>query len=345
MLSDRQQYMYELTYALGSYANQIQLAAKEGYTDPAKAAEETLIEIVNLAYNCKFFNLNAGKMNHPGIDWLEARYRTGLQVTVTDELSKIKDSITKLVRHDVKTSSEIWFLIITTSRHGSSGKHGKYSTRVITINDIVRQISALPDEEFCNAVNKVKEKLSRYLSGNPVNSSRAKNPKPLSSSPTAFIDHHKLWSSLDSRDDVSAAVIDKLNSFLENYCLLPAPARAIATKVIEFSSTPKNIHAPLKVELTEFFYRLSEKEQTELPDIIEILEKNSHGRLHHSNPRLADDGVTINYDSHIELEWSVYEPDMNIYAALKTFYLSSFGLSRLIVALEELYFGELEVIS
>ncbi|CAI8916794.1 SMEK domain-containing protein [Pseudomonas sp. IT-P218] len=341
MLSDRLHYMYELTHALGSYANQVQLAAKEGYTDPAKAAEETLIEIVNLAYNCNFINLNASKINHPGIDWLEARYGTGLQVTVTDESSKINDSITKVTRHDVKTSNAIWFLIITTSRHGSSGKHGKYSTSTITMNDIVRQISALPDEEFGKAVKLVKTKLSRYLNGSAVDFLSPKQPRLLSTSPTAFIDFHELWLRLDSRDDVQAAVISQLNSFLESYCFLPAPVRAIVKKIIEFSSAPKNIREPLRVDLTEFFYRLNEKEKSELPDIIEILEKNSHGRLQCSNSRFEDDGVTIISDHHIELDWTVCEPDMNIYAALKSFYLSAFDLSRLSAAFEACHFREL----
>ena len=223
MQSKRLQYMNELMHALGSYASQVQLSAKEGLTDSAKDAENTLIDIVNLAYGSKFINLNSQKIDHPGIDWIETQYRTGLQVTVTEDESKISDSIDTLIRHNVETSKEIWFLVITTSRHGGHRKHGKYRAQTITINDVLRQISALPDDAFFLTVEKAKEKLSGWFNHNRPMRLEVNLPKLISKSPTEFINHHNLWSHFDEVKDVSPATIKNLITSLKATQLSPHP--------------------------------------------------------------------------------------------------------------------------
>lgn len=345
MLTKRHEYMLQLTQVLGSYASQVQLAAKEGYTDSAKAAEDSLIDIVNLAYSCNFINLNSIKINHPGIDWRETRYRTGLQVTVTEEGSKIKDSIDSVIRNKVETSSEIWFLLITTNGHGNTRKHGKYSARTITINDIVRQISVLPDKAFFLAVESVKEKLSRWFMPHEKILPHVRKPQLLLHPPLAFIDYHNLRDRREPKNDILQAVTNQLNDFIKSFSNLPTPVRAIIAKIVHHAPAQDNRVRPLRIELTEFYYHLSEKEQGELNDMILIMKQNHHGSIHQSNPRFADDGdddgVTIHYDHHVELAWSVCEPDMNIYTALKSFYLQHLDASKLYSALENAAFSEL----
>ncbi len=68
MLTDRGRSLELITSTLSSYTYHINLQAQRNLLDEAKGAEESLIEVVNLAYNYSFKNLNHVEENYPGID-------------------------------------------------------------------------------------------------------------------------------------------------------------------------------------------------------------------------------------------------------------------------------------
>ncbi|UVL00523.1 SMEK domain-containing protein [Pseudomonas sp. B21-048] len=339
MLTERHRCTYEITFALGSYVTQIQLLAKEGQTDSAKAAEDSLIDIVNIAYNCNFVNMNTVRPNHPGIDWKETRYGTGLQVTVTETSAKIENSIDTIIRNNVNTSRVIWFLMLTTNKHGQSGRHSGYNTQTITINDLVRQICALPDQLFFTAVEKIKEKLGPWFSRQNNSDLKVGGYKLPSVSPVDFINHHNLWDRLDSKEEVPPAVFKQLQVFADDFSKLPLPIRIVIAKIVQHAPTPKDIFQPLEIELDEFYYHLGDDERDELAQILGVIEKKYHGHLAQTNPRIAGDGITINYDHYIQLSWRTSEPDMNIYTALKIYYLAALTVEDLYKAFEQVDFS------
>lgn len=340
MLTNRHRCTQEISFAFASYTAQVQLLAKEGLTDSAKAAEDALIEIVNIAYICNFVSMNAVKRNHPGIDWRETRYGTGLQVSVTDNSSKIKESIDTVIRNKVDTSRAIWFLTLTTSRHGQSGKYLNYHTQVITMNDLLRQICALPDQRFFVAVEKIKDKLGPWFSS-PKHSIFSSDCKLPSVPPVDFINHHDLWDHLDLKEEVSSAVFEQIKIFVDDFSKFPHPIKKVIAQIVLHSPTPKDILKPLEIELDEFYFHLDADERGELAEILRIIEKKYHGCLAETNPRIADDGITINSDYYIQLSWRTSEPEMNIYSAFKIYYLATLTMQDLYEAFEQADFSQL----
>ncbi|APC18319.1 hypothetical protein BLL42_22295 [Pseudomonas frederiksbergensis] len=341
MLTDRHRCTNEISFAFASYTAQVQLLAKETYTDSAKAAEDALIEIVNIAYCCNFENLNAVKKNHPGIDWREPRYGTGLQVSVTDTASKRKESVNAVIRNKIKTSKAIWFLTLTTDRYGNSGEYAGYSMQVITMNDLLRQVCSLPDELFFKAVKKIKEKLGPWFLGKKDDvliPSYKLSPAPHHD----FINYHGLWEHLESKEEVPSAVHEQLKGFLESLCNLPGPVRSVIAKIVLYSPTPNGILKPLEIDKIEFYLHLDESEQELLEGVLNVIERKGHGCVVEKNHELADDGLTISYDLNISLNWRVFEPDMNIYSALKIYYLDVFTKLELYTAFEQADFSQLK---
>lgn len=340
-MTDRLNSTYEISFAFASYTSQIRLLAKETYTDSAKAAEDALIDIVNIAYCCNFVNLNALKKNHPGIDWKESRYGTGLQVSVTDTASKRKESINALIRNNVKTSKAIWFLTLTTERYGNSGEYEDYIIQVITMNDLFRQICSLPDELFFKAVKKISEKLGPWCLSKKEDFLVPSYKLP-ATPPFDFISHHDLWKHLEHREEVPPAVIEQLKVFSESLCNLPRAVRSIVAKIVMYSPTPDSIRQPLEIDIIELYLHLEESEQESLEGVLGILERKFHGSVVEKNHKIEDDGITISHDNYISLSWPVSEPDMNIYSALKKYYLSTLTKLDLYNAFDKADFSQLK---
>lgn len=337
MLVERGKNVEIVHHTLTTYAYNVWALAKSGMTDEAKVAEDSLINIVNIAYSSSFKNLNRHYENHPGIDWIEINYKTGLQITTTNNYEKIKKSINAVILNGVETSKEIWFLIVCPNEYKvRKNDYRKYIVKTITITDLIRQICTLEDATLLKVVCEIKSKLSAWLppqySGNYKEAS-FHLPAP---EPKEFITHHNLWQHLDESAEVPSAVFAQLSRFIQNYSKLPPVAKTLIAKIIQHAELPSYSNRPVKIKLQNLYFHLSEKEQDELQNILEVIESNNLGRI------FTEDYVQVEgYDEptfigyiYFELQWRICEPNYDAFAALMSYYIRFHSQDELFNAFE-----------
>lgn len=95
-------------------------------------AENVLIKVLNIIYDCDFENLNYSEgKNYDSIDLGDKAYKMAIQVTSTRKIKKVKDTLSKYVKNEhYKSYGNLKILILT-------GRQSKYS--VEAINDTVNK--------------------------------------------------------------------------------------------------------------------------------------------------------------------------------------------------------------
>lgn len=324
MLTTRGGNIEVIHHTMTTYAYTVWSLAQSGLTDEAKAAEDSLINIVNIAYSCCFENLNRHHENYPGIDWREATYKTGLQITTTKGFGKIKSSIDTVISNKVTTSSEIWFLIICPSEYKIRKNDYKgYRIKTITITDLIRQICSLDDSKLVLTLSEIRLKLHKWLPPLSSGNYKATYFQLPASVPAEFISHHNFWDHLEEKAEVPSTVFAQLSFFIQKYCKLPTPAKIIIAKIIQHSELPSQTNKPITIKLQNLYFHLNSKEQNELIDLLEVIEHYGFGNFTEKNHTYREgfDEVTISTDRYFDLYWGTYEPNYNAFTALASYYI------------------------
>jgi hypothetical protein len=323
MLAEKGKNIEAVHHALTTYAYNVWALAQSGYTDEAKAAEDALINIVNIAYSCTFENLNKYYKNYPGIDWRERSYRTGLQITTTKSFEKIKKSIDAIIANKVETSSIIWFLIINPSEYKvRKDEYCGYSIKIITITDLIRQICILESALLLQVLSEIKSKLNAWLPPQFSGSYKEVSFHFPALAPREFITCHNFWCHLEDRAEVPSAVFSQLSRFTQEYCKLPPPAKTVIAKIIQHSELPSRSNKSIEIKLQNLYFHLSDKEQEEIIDLLEVVQSYGLGRIFEKNYVQVEgyDEPTFRADRYFELHWRVCEPDYDVFAALTMYY-------------------------
>lgn len=90
----------ELRHIVSQLVVQVELAAAQGRQDINVVSEDAWIPILAEVFNCpNLENLNNKSKNFPGIDLGDETERVAFQVTATTSLTKVKDTIQKVIDH------------------------------------------------------------------------------------------------------------------------------------------------------------------------------------------------------------------------------------------------------
>ncbi|RMN27234.1 hypothetical protein ALQ62_01753 [Pseudomonas coronafaciens pv. zizaniae] len=340
MLTDRARDFEVVTHTLTTYAFNVWSLAQNSLFDEAKAAEDALISIVNIAYNSQFKNLNHLQKNYPGIDWRVDQNGPGLQVTTTKTWQKITSTIDAVIANRVDTSKNVWFLFIYPGEYRPvKPEYKNYSITTITINDLIRQISALSDSELSRAKNEIITKLRAWIPplhiAQPSSYIEPSYRLPVIQ-PEKFITLHNLWHSLDNRDEVPPAVFMQLKIFIASYAKLPQLARSVIAKIVQHSSDPKGLNWPIEIKLQNLQHFLTLEEQENSDSIFEIITSHGLGCMTPKDHEFIEgyEEPTITYYYYFELNWRACEPDYNVCTALKSYYKYYFSERDLFHAFE-----------
>lgn len=108
-----QSYLWHIDRFLAWFTSHVQQENRNGNFDINKHAERFLIPILNEVFEKKFEKLEFIKQNHPAIDLGSKDKLISIQVTSQTGFGKIKDTLTKFIKHELyKTYSELYLLVI-----------------------------------------------------------------------------------------------------------------------------------------------------------------------------------------------------------------------------------------
>ncbi|CAK9890083.1 SMEK domain-containing protein [Pseudomonas fluorescens] len=347
MLTNRGRNLELITSSLSSYTHHINLQAQRNLLDEAKGAEDSLLDIVNLAYNYKFKNLNHIDENFPGIDWQEGSNGIGLQVTTTRTWKKITTTIDTLIRNKVPSAKEIWFLFISATRYTpKQNDYNGYTVKIIAIPDLLKTISSLEDVEISNLAKIVNLKLGAWIPqihAVQASSYAYNSYSTPSKEPSVFISYHNLWDSLGDQTIVGKTILKQIEQFATHYSQLPLIARRVIAKTIQRATPPRWLNWKIEINLQELELYLSDDERSSFDNIITLLKSKDLGHLSEKNHKLMEYGEEphITYDNYLALSWRMSEPDYDMFTALRSYYLAHFSEQQLFHAFEFSDFSEI----
>jgi hypothetical protein len=138
------------------FVTQVKGATTMSRTDINRVSEVVLVPVLSRAFNYPHLrNLNYTEyFNYPGIDLGDMEARVAIQVTSTTDSDKVKDTLTKFVRHELyKKYDRLIIYILTEKQSSYSGKgfeeiiQGKFDfdkdRDIIDYRDVLKAISSL----------------------------------------------------------------------------------------------------------------------------------------------------------------------------------------------------------
>jgi hypothetical protein len=133
---------------------QVKLRAQLGLTDLNKYCEDFIKEVLNICFGYDLKNLNADRVNEPGLDLGDTTRKIAFQVTSTNTLDKITSTLKKVTKIQLGIYSSINIFIL-------GRKQSKYkldpadATRcsfgpenILDIKDLCQQLIVLPYDKL-----------------------------------------------------------------------------------------------------------------------------------------------------------------------------------------------------
>lgn len=91
----RGRYIGEIIDSLASLQQTVEFRTELGLTDLNKVCEDFFSQILSIAYGLQLENTNKDKPNYKGIDLVDKKQKTIVQITSRNDLEKIKESLQK----------------------------------------------------------------------------------------------------------------------------------------------------------------------------------------------------------------------------------------------------------
>ena len=138
----RQELLQRSSSLLGRFAHEVKVANAMGLFDINKIAEDFLLPIFVIAFNCPdLCNQNRIKMNFPAVDLGCKTSRTSIQITSDSSSSKILETLEKFEHHGLDSDFDSLYVYVITERQKS------YTSQKLT--ESVKSLSI----EFDPAIN------------------------------------------------------------------------------------------------------------------------------------------------------------------------------------------------
>ena len=112
---NQQSILYRITQLLSRFSEQVELLNTNSEFSINVHAENILIKILNVIFDCDLKNVNYEEnKNYPSIDLRDENKRIAIQVTSTSNLEKIKHTLSQFVTNDLyKNYNQLYIYIIT----------------------------------------------------------------------------------------------------------------------------------------------------------------------------------------------------------------------------------------
>ncbi|WAR43332.1 SMEK domain-containing protein [Methylomonas rapida] len=157
----RQELLQRSSTFLARFAHEVKVANAMGLFDINTIAEDFLIPIFSIAFNCPdLCNQNRIQMNFPAIDLGCATSRTSIQITSDSSSSKIRETLEKFASHGLGSDFDSLYVYVITERQKSyisqnlTEAINKLSikfdtlTNILDFRDLAKKLSELTNEQL-----------------------------------------------------------------------------------------------------------------------------------------------------------------------------------------------------
>lgn len=339
----------DLRFGFGTIASQIKLNTRSGYTDLPKSQEKSLLGLINLAYDKKFTDMNDGRFNYPAIDYGDINSGIALQMTATVTKVKLQDTITKLQKHDqLKNYKEIWFFLLTVEAIPSTVKISANDLQIkyLTFNELVNKVLDSDIESQNNFIRLLKTEYPDYFQFNNKSFRITKNI-PIPNSLSRFNDFIETneWFPENPNEGYSA-VYQLLESFRKRLSQCSKQARNILLTIMEIKGIPTTPNGVIKIYADELLGALNIDSDDEFDDFsyhFNFLEQNEIIEKYEEFQRMYTKNEEVYIENRIQfiLRFHLWEPEINLFSVLPSFYERYHSYDDFEYAIENVDFSKL----
>jgi hypothetical protein len=331
----------EIRFIFAVIATQIKLDTRNGLTDLSKSQENSLLELINLAYATEFEDMNRINPNYAAIDYGDCYNGLGLQMTVTVTKQKFQNTLIKLLKYDSKQSfKELWFFLLIVDAVPSNVMLYDQAVQIkyITLNDMINEIVSKDLDIQRSFLNTLKQEYFQYFRLQ----NRFNIPQNVSV-PNDLVVFNNFIQTVEWFTENPNLGYEKVYNFIDNFqrclCRCSYPARTILAYILKVQGIPSDYNSKVKIYLDhlmgglnidddnfdDFKYQLDLLVASELVDI--------------ENEFQGLNGLTIELRPVVVLSFQTYEPEINLFSVLPNFYIKYHSLNEYFLAIENADFS------
>ena len=174
----RQELLLRSSNLLARFAHEVKVANTMGLFDINTVAEDFLIPIFAIAFNCpNLCNQNRTQMNFPAVDLGCETSRTSIQITSDSSSSKVRETLEKFESHNLSRDFDSLYVYVITERQNSytsqklteAGNNLSIefdtSTNILDFRDLAKRFGELTNEQL-ERINKHLEEEFRQADAN-----------------------------------------------------------------------------------------------------------------------------------------------------------------------------------
>lgn len=330
---------------------QIRVNSTNGHTDLAKAMENSLLATINSAFNKNFVNMNGARSNFPAIDYGDLGSKVALQMTVSNLKTKFKNTIS-VFKNNINLYSfyrKIWIFVLTTDNIPNTRKvfDDIVVIEYFTFNDIINAIENMDVIEQKKIENILDNEFHKYLSYTSPLKYEIDVNNPISSnleSFNIFINTHEWYES--NLDKGYCYVRSKLEDFRKALSVCSINARQILVSIIKLAKFPQQLDEEISVNSRDLIGVLNISSERDFEDFnfhFEFLEKNNLVSIYKNylGSYVSGYDVVLESENILNLNYKLYEPDINLYSSLYLFYLENFTAQEFYGAIVNVDFSQI----
>ena len=119
---NRSQSINSIAQSLSRFRNEVEILNSSSLYDINLHSENILIPLLNELFQLNLENANKTKKNYPGIDLIDVENRVAFQITSTNDNTKIKHTLKKVIEHNIYNDVDFVYVYILTEKKSSYKK-------------------------------------------------------------------------------------------------------------------------------------------------------------------------------------------------------------------------------
>lgn len=113
---NRSQLINSIAQSLSRFKSEVEILNSSNLYDISLHSENVLIPLLNELFGLKLENANKTKKNYPGIDLIDIDNRVAFQITSSNDNTKIKHTLKKVVDHKIYNEVDFVYIYILTEK-------------------------------------------------------------------------------------------------------------------------------------------------------------------------------------------------------------------------------------
>ncbi len=327
----------QLKFFTATLYAQIKLNTRDGLTDLPKSQEISLLQLINLAFDTDFEDLNRKKQNYPGVDYGSISMKTGLQMTATVKKKKFSDTLDIYDRNTLLKQSfpNVWFFLLTVEPIPESVKLTVPNIKYITLFDMQRRVLDQDITFQVEFINQLKKEYGRYFESSKSKVNTFLLPETVDIPTDMLLFNEFIATEQWFPEDPGTGylkIYDLISAFANDIRKCTIKAREILVSMIQLAPPPQEINDKIVVYADHVYGSLNINENNiasydynkhllEINDLIEEIDD-------FIGFRYEGDDVYFEVRKQYVLNYRIFEPELNLFSAMYIFFSKNHNLNE-----------------